>query len=168
MTPIAVDASDRGQVASLVAGADAVVVALRFPEGQERRVSDVTARCLDAAQAHHASVLIVGGSAPLTSPTTDALVLDDPRWVPAEWRDIAAASLAQWEACRAHAYQRWTYLSPSAVFEPGQPTGRYRRGTTTLLVDGAGNSRVTPGELALALLDELESPSGEQHFTVAS
>ncbi|GAB3497095.1 hypothetical protein GCM10027440_50190 [Nocardiopsis coralliicola] len=74
---------------------------------------------------------------------------------------------AQYRACRSHPYGGWVYLSPPAVLEPGARTGRYRRGTTTLLVDEAGGSRIAAGDLAIAVLDELEKPSGEQHLTVA-
>ena len=92
-------------------------------------------------------------------------VLDDPTFVPPQWRDVASASLDQFNACTEHPNQNWTYLSPSAVFEPGQGTGAYRRGGDTLLINHDGTSRITPADLALAVLDELEQPSTQRHFT---
>ncbi|OZY79883.1 NADH-flavin reductase, partial [Streptococcus pyogenes] len=48
---------------------------------------------------------------------------------------------------------------------PGQGTGAYRRGGDTLLINHDGTSRITPADLALAVLDELEQPSTQRHFT---
>ena len=91
-----------------------------------------------------------------------------PDHVPAAWQSAARASLAQFRVCQAHLYDGWTYLSPPAVLEPGNRTGFYRRGTTTLLTDDNGDSRITTPDLATAVLDEHELPSAERHFTVAS
>ena len=41
-----------------------------------------------------------------------------------------------------------------------------RSRTTTLLRDAHGESRISPEDLALAVVDELEHPGGEQHVTV--
>ncbi|MFJ3528324.1 NmrA family NAD(P)-binding protein [Streptomyces sp. NPDC090132] len=46
-------------------------------------------------------------------------------------------------------------------------TGTYRRGTTTLLTEPDGTSRISAEDLAVAALDEIEHPRGERHFTVA-
>ncbi|WP_416382691.1 MULTISPECIES: hypothetical protein [Nocardia] len=78
----------------------------------------------------------------------------------------ALASLTQLRVCEPHP-ARWTYLSPPALLEPGERTGRYRRGTTTLLLDADGRSRISAEDLAVAVLDELENPGGDRHFTVA-
>ncbi|WP_328696956.1 NAD-dependent epimerase/dehydratase family protein [Streptomyces sp. NBC_00342] len=46
-------------------------------------------------------------------------------------------------------------------------TGTYRRGTTTLLTEPDGTSRISAEDLAVAALDEIEHPRGDRHFTVA-
>jgi putative NADH-flavin reductase len=92
------------------------------------------------------------------------LVLDDTRYVPAHIRPIAAASVRQLEVCRAHAAD-WVYLSPPALLEPGERTGTYRRGVDELLT---GPSAISAADLAVAVLDELENPGADRHFTVAS
>ena len=81
---------------------------------------------------------------------------------------MAQASLDQFRACQAHSYKGWVYLSPPAIFGPGEVTGSYRRGTATLLQDAHGESRISPEDLALAVVDELEHPGGEQHITVVA
>lgn len=93
-------------------------------------------------------------------------MIDDEQFVPAQWRSSAVASRAQLQVCESHA-AAWTYLSPPAILEPGTRTGVYRRGTTTLLVDDAGRSRISAEDLSVALLDEVENPGDARHFTVA-
>ncbi|WP_327147632.1 NAD(P)-dependent oxidoreductase [Nocardia sp. NBC_01329] len=160
------DANDRSRMGELFVGADAVVVATRPVPGQEHGVAATTRALLDAAAASGIRVLVVGGAAPLRNPAhPDRLVLDSPEYVPEPIRTIAGASVAQLDACRDHPAD-WVYLSPPALLEPGTRTGTYRRGTTTLLVDAAGNSRISAEDLAVAILDELENSGGVEHFTV--
>ena len=105
----------------------------------------------------------------LSSPgNPGTLAIDDPTIVPPAWRDVAQASLDQFRACQAHSYKGWVYLSPPAIFAPGGATGSYRRGTTMLLRDARGQSRISPEDLALAVVDELEHPGGEAHITVVA
>jgi uncharacterized protein len=162
-----VDVRDRALVRELLRTADAAVSAVRPRPGEEAGVPETTAALLDAAAETGTRLLLVGGAGPLTSPLAPAsLVIDDERFVPGRWRSSAVASLAQLQACEGHE-AAWTYLSPPAVLEPGARTGTYRRGTTTLLLDDAGRSRISAEDLAVAVLDEVENPGGVRHFTVA-
>lgn len=165
----AVDVADTGAVEAVLADADAAVLTIRLATGDEDRLAPLTCGVLNAAARHGTRVLIVGGSAPLRSPNhPDRLLIDDPEYVPEAWKTIAQASLDQFHACREHDYTEWVYVSPPAVFEPGERNGGYRRGTTTLLTDASGTSRVTAPDFAIAVLDELERPGGDQHITVAA
>ncbi|WP_147283527.1 NAD(P)-dependent oxidoreductase [Rhodococcus sp. AG1013] len=110
-------------------------------------------------------VVVIGGAGPLKSPDADQLVIDDPRFVPRQWRAIAQASVDQFSACATHPA---AYLSPPALFGPGRRTGAYRRGTNRILIDVNGESRISAEDLAIAAMDEIENPdSGLRHFTVA-
>lgn len=163
----AIDIADRQAVDSLLAEVDAAVLAVRLPPGQESAVAGLTRGVLDAAARRGTRVLVIGGSAPLHSPgDPDRLLIDDPAYVPAAWRSVAAASLEQFRVCREHAFDDWVYLSPPTVFEPGERSGRYQRGTTTLLTDAHGRSRITAPDCAIAVVDELEHPREDRHFTV--
>jgi putative NADH-flavin reductase len=63
----------------------------------------------------------------------------------------------------------WTYVSPPAVLEPGQRTGRYRVGLDHLVTDAAGASSLSMEDFALALVDEAERPQHSRgHFTVGT
>ena len=167
VTSCLLDVTDVESVAGLLKDSDAAVVALRPPAGHESDLVRLTEAVLDAASRSRTPLLIIGGAAPLSSPSDPGtLAIDDPTIVPPAWRDVAQASLDQFRACQAHSYKGWVYLSPPAIFAPGDATGSYRRGTTTLLRDAHGESRISPEDLALAVVDELEHPGGEQHVTV--
>lgn len=161
------DADDPDHMSTLFAGADAIVAATRPVPGHEHTLAHTTTALLDAAAATGTRILVVGGAAPLRVPgSADRLVVDSPEYVPAQYRASAVASAAQLDVCRAHPAD-WVYLSPPALLEPGRRTGRYRRGTTTLLTNAADESRVSAEDLAVAVLDELENPGTGKHFTVA-
>ena len=169
VTSCLLDVTDVESVAGLLTDSDAIVVALRPPAGHESDLARLTTAVLDAASRSRTPLLIIGGAAALSSPTDPGtLAIDDPTIVPPAWRVVAQASLDQFRACQEHSYKAWVYLSPPAIFAPGDATGSYRRGTTMLLRDGRGQSRISPEDLALAVVDELEHPGGEQHITVVA
>jgi hypothetical protein len=65
---------------------------------------------------------------------------------------------------------KWTYISPSADFEPDGPrTGRYVIGGEELLVNNKGESRISYADYAIAVVDEAERGKHIcQRFTVIS
>ncbi|WP_156754470.1 NAD(P)-dependent oxidoreductase [Actinokineospora pegani] len=162
------DATDPGAAARVAARHDVIVLATRPTPGAEDGVRALVTTVLDAALGFGRRVLVIGGAGPLRSPDSDLLVVDDPRFVPRRWRTTARASVDQFNACLSHPAD-WTYLSPPALFAPGDRTGAYRRGGNRILVDADGESRITAEDLAVAALDEIESPRpGPRHFTVAA
>ncbi|TDC23183.1 NAD-dependent epimerase/dehydratase family protein [Streptomyces sp. 8K308] len=165
-TAVVADANDPDRMTELFASTDAVVAATRPAPGHEPTLVTTTTTLLDAAAKTGTRILVVGGAAPLRVPgDPDRIVLDSPEYVPPEYRAIAAASAAQLDACRPHPAD-WVYLSPPALLEPGARTGHYRRGTTTLIAAADGTSHVSAEDLAVAILDELENPGADRHFTV--
>ncbi|WP_225835232.1 NAD(P)-dependent oxidoreductase [Streptomyces sp. NK08204] len=171
VTPVAVDANDPESLREALTGtaADAVVLTVRTTPADQEFLVGTTRTVLDLAAPLGIRVLVVGGAGALRSPGAEGLpVADNPAYVPAEYRAVAAAGVAQLHTCRAHPTADWVYLSPPALLEPGNRTGRYRRGTDTLLTDAGGRSWISAEDLAVAVLDELESPGPERHITVAS
>ena len=168
ITPIALDIADTEALGSVFTEADAAVLTIRLAPGEEDGLAPLTLGFLDASERHGKRVLVIGGSAPLRSPTSpETLLIDDPDHVPEAWKAIASASLEQFRVCQDHPYNSWVYLSPPAMLEPGERSGHYRRGTTTLLTNDNGISRITAPDLAIAVVDELEHPGADRHFTVA-
>nr|BFD87646.1 NAD(P)-dependent oxidoreductase [Streptomyces sp. Xyl84] len=148
--------------------ADVVVLAVRTEPADAEFLVGATRTVLDAAAPLGIRVLVVGGAGALRSPGGDGpLVADDPVHVPAGLRDVAAAGVAQLRACQAHTGADWVYLSPPALLRPGIRTGRYRRGTDTLLTGAGGRSWISAEDLAVAVVDELETPGRDRHITVA-
>lgn len=169
MTPVAVDVNDAAAVGESLAAAtaDAVVLTVRTVPADEEFLVAATRTVLDAAARLGIRVLVIGGAGALRSPgAPDLPVADNPVYVAAEYRAVAAVGVAQLRTCVAHSGADWVYLSPPALLEPGARTGRYRRGTDTLLLGPDGESRISAEDLAVAVLDELESPGAERHFTV--
>lgn len=167
LTVRSADVSDPASLDPVLTDSETAVLTIRLAPGEEHRLAPLTSGFLDAAARCGTRVLVIGGSAPLHSPTDpDRLVIEDPAHVSDAWKAIALASLDQFNACLEHPYTRWIYLSPPAVLEQGERTGRYRRGSTTLLTDANGVSRITAPDLAIAVLDELETAGTERHFTV--
>lgn len=64
----------------------------------------------------------------------------------------------------------WFYVHPAGGFgmwAPGERTGSYRDGGDVLVVDEAGESFISGADLAVAVLDEIESPKHSRgRFTV--
>jgi putative NADH-flavin reductase len=169
VTPVAVDASDgRAVREALVASApDAVVLTVRTEPVDQDFLVATTRTVLDTAAELGVRALVIGGAGALRSPGDPARrAADDPAYVPASYREVALAGVAQLHACEAHSAADWAYLSPPALLEPGERTGRYRRGTDTLLTTSAGTSWISAEDLAVAVVDELEVPYGTRHFTV--
>ncbi|KUN08712.1 hypothetical protein AQI95_06740 [Streptomyces yokosukanensis] len=169
VTPVAVDVSDPQAVREALAGsaADAVVLTVRTVPVDQDFLVGATRTVLDAAAGLGIRVLVVGGAGALRSPDDqEPPVAENPLYVPAEHRAVALAGVAQLRACQARAGADWVYLSPPAVLEPGERTGRYRRGTDTLLLGADGQSRISAEDLAVAVLDELETPGPDRHVTL--
>lgn len=163
----AADATDPGAMARIAAQHDVIVLATRPVPGTEDEVSSLLTTVLDAALNLGRRVIVIGGAGPLKSPDADQLVIDDPRFVPRQWRAIAQSSVDQFDACATHPAD-WAYMSPPALFGPGTRTGTYRRGEDRILIDANGESRISAEDFAIAALDEIENPEpGLRHFTVA-
>ena len=109
----------------------------------------------------------VGGAGSLeTAPGVK--VVDDPNF-PAAWKPEA---LAQAEALKIFRDSKadidWTYISPAALIEDGERSGKYRIGGDQLLVDANGKSRITVSDYAIAVLDRVEkNDKPHQRITVA-
>ncbi|MFF3331626.1 NAD(P)-dependent oxidoreductase [Streptomyces sp. NPDC002888] len=173
VTPIAADANDSHAIREALAGsashgaADAVVLTVRTTPVDEEFVVGATRTVLDIAAQLGIRVLVVGGAGALRSPgDRDLLVADNPAYVPAEIKAVAAAGIAQLRTCQSHADADCVYLSPPARLEPGERTGRYRRGSDTLLISADGQSWISAEDLAVAVVDELEAPGPDPLITV--
>lgn len=100
-------------------------------------------------------LLWVGGAGSLEV-APGVKVIDDPHF-PAAWKPEAEAQARALDVFRASKTDAdWTYISPAALIEDGERSGKYRVGGEQLLVDDKGISRITVSDYASALLDQLD------------
>ena len=154
------DATKADALAPLLHGHDAVVSATRFDGG-----SDAATLIAAAKQAGVPRMLVVGGAGSLEV-APGLAVVDTPNF-PAAYKAEALAGRTFLDALRGEKELDWTFISPSALFEPGERTGKFRLGGDQLLADAGGASRITMEDYAIALVDEIESPQhSRRRFTV--
>lgn len=162
------NAANAGDVAELSVGQDLVISATRPAPGNERDLVATAEALLEGLKLTGVRLLLVGGAGSLVAPDTGRTIVDDPRYVSPAWREIAVACCDQFAVCHAETHADWTYLSPPALLQPGERTGRYRIGDNKLVVDAEGTSLISMEDLAVALLDEAEEPKHRRaRFTVA-
>lgn len=160
LTVKAGDASDAAAIAPLLRGHDAVVSATRFDGG-----SSAETVIASVQQAGVPRLLVVGGAGSLEV-APGVAVVDTPNF-PDAYKAEALAGRVFLDTLRGEQDLDWTFISPSALFEPGERTGRFRIGGDQLLADAAGASRITMEDFAIALVDEIESPKHSRaRFTV--
>lgn len=165
------DIYDTAALAKLLQGSEAVISAFNpgwgdadLPANQIRGTDSVIAA---TKQAGVPRLLVVGGAGSLKLPGTDTDVVDTPDF-PADWKAAASAVRETLKHLRTEKELDWTFLSPAALIEPGERTGRFRLGHDELLVDAKGESRISLQDYAVAMIDELESPQhSRQRFTLA-
>lgn len=159
ITALKGDVYDKDGLAALLAGHDAVMSAVHFT------ASDPAVLLAAVKQSGVARYLVVGGAGSLE--VAPGVKLFDTQEFPAIYLDEAKKGGAYLELLEGESSLDWTFLSPSALIEPGERTGKFRLGKDQLLVDGNGQSRISAEDYAIALVDELETPAhSRQRFTV--
>ncbi|WDZ84609.1 NAD(P)-dependent oxidoreductase [Micromonospora cathayae] len=144
-----------GAVAAVTPASDPGALAAldRFDDGFYVRAVDAL-----LAGAGVPRVVLIGLFATLLD-GTGRRVLDDPAVFPASLRAFALAHDAGLDRLRAaRTPVDWLVLTPPAMLDPAGPrTGRYRVGGDTVPTDGSGP--LSYADLAVATLDEIESPT---------
>jgi len=163
------DANKIDDVIKLSTGQDVVINTMRPTPGSEDEVGKTTKTLMDGLVITGVRLIISGGAASLIVPGTNGKkVIDDPRYLPVAARDVAQASIDQYNICLAEKRVDWTYMSPPASINPGKRTGSYRLGTDSLLVDAHGDAKISMEDFAMAILDEAEQPTHHQSRITAA
>ena len=160
------DVTEPESVAQTARGADAVISAYAPPKGDEPLLSAAMHALREGLkEAGVRRLIVVGGAGSLEIAPGVALV-DAPNF-PEAYRDIAMAHRDALSVLKESDLD-WTCLSPAGVIEPGERTGKFRLGTTRLLMNDKGESRISAEDYAIALVDELEDPKHlRRQFTLA-
>jgi len=152
------DANDQTGLADLLKGHDAVISSVMF-------IASDPAKLIGAVQASGVKRYLVVGGAGSLEVAPSLKVVDTPDF-PVEYKAEATAGGVFLDVLRGADDLDWTFLSPSAMFVPGERTGTFRLGTDQLLVNHDGSS-ISFEDYAIALVDELEKPVHvRQRFTV--
>jgi len=153
---VALDATDSKALAALARDAD-VMVSATSPRGggdpatEARAVGDAA---IAAARQAGRRLFVVGGAGSLNLPDGRPLA----ETLPDAYRPEALAMRGVLASLQASDID-WTFFSPAAMISPGSKTGAYRLGTTTLLSNDKGESRISAEDFADALVNELEQPA---------
>jgi uncharacterized protein len=161
------DATEPDSVATVAAGHDAALSAVTQHD-HPQMLADAARGLLEGlGRAGVRRLVVAGGAGSLLVPSGQRLV-DTPEFHD-EWKPEALAAADALEVFRAYEGPvDWSYVSPGALLEPGERTGRYRLGGDELLVDEQGASRITMEDFAIAMLDETEKPRHvRERFTAA-
>jgi uncharacterized protein len=152
-------------IASVIAGADAVVSAYGPPPDDTDQLVAVTERLIAAVKKGGTPrLIVVGGAASLEVAPGVTLIASG--HLPAAYLPIAKSHDKALKLLQASDIN-WTYFSPAAFFEPGERTGKFRLGANELIADEKGESRISMEDYAIALVNELEHPAHERvRFTV--
>jgi putative NADH-flavin reductase len=162
-----VDAADPASVKQAVAGHDAVVVSI---QGGDRLVPRSARALLEALPlAGVIRLVFLGGGGSLEHAPGHRFV-DSPGFPP-QYLQTALDQAEALEILRAARTPiAWSYVSPPPVhLVPGEKTGHYRaEARDTPIVDENGESRLSVGDYAAAVVDTLENGSFiRARFTVA-
>ena len=159
VTPVKGDVMDQAGLARLLAGHDAAISSVHF------LASDPAKLIAAAKESKVGRYLVVGGAGSLEVAPGVRLVTT-PNF-PVAYKAEAEAGAAFLDLLRAEKELNWTFLSPSALFVPGERTGKFRLGTDQLLTAADGKSSISFEDFAVALADEIERPVHiRQRFTV--
>jgi putative NADH-flavin reductase len=146
-------------LADLLRGHDAVVSAVRFTQ------SDPALLIGAVKKSGVKRYLVMGGAGSLEVAPGKKLI-DTPQFPEAAKPEASKGSVFL-DALRQEKDLDWTFLSPSALIEIGERTGKFRLGGDQLLTDANGKSRITFEDYAIAMADEVENPKhSRRRFTV--
>jgi len=172
LTVVAADALDAARVAQAAAGHDAVISAYN-PGWTEPKIAELYIQATHAIfagvkQAGVKRFLMVGGAGSLFVAPGVQLV-DTPDFPP-EYKVAAAAARDALALIQKETTLDWTFLSPAILLQPGVRTGKYRVGADApLWAEGGGPGSISVQDMAVAIVDEIETPKHiQKRFTVAN
>ncbi|MFJ1469607.1 NAD(P)-dependent oxidoreductase [Massilia orientalis] len=152
------DVADPAGLAEVLKGHDAVVSSVRFLDTDPQAL-------IGAVRASGVKRYLVVGGAGSLFVAPDKRLVDQPDF-PAAYKDEATKGADFLDALRGVNDLDWTFISPSALFVPGERTGKFRLAKDELLVSEKG-STISYEDYAIALVDEIEKPAHvRERFTV--
>ena len=170
LTAVKADAYDAAALAKVLVGHDAVISAFNpgwgKPDIQVLFVKGTQAIIAATRQAGIRRLLVVGGAGSLY--VAPGVQLVDTLEFPPQFKQGALGAREALNILQKEKGLDWTLLSPAILLQPGQRTGKFRIGADAPLMAADGPGRISVEDLAVALLDETETPHHiGKRFTVA-
>lgn len=158
VTAIKADANDVANLGAALKGHDVAISAVHFTASDPHKL-------IEAVKAAGVPRYLVVGGAGSLEVAPGAKLVDSPNF-PAAYKVEATAGGVFLDILRKEPTLNWTFLSPSAMFVPGERTGTFRLGKDQLLANDKGSS-ISFEDYAVAMADEVEKPAHvRQRFTV--
>lgn len=169
VTAVKADVLDTDGLAALLKGHDLVISAYNpgWQEADIRNIHIKGSKCITEAvkKAGIKRLIAVGGAGSLE--INGAQLVDSPEF-PAEYKEGALGARQALNDLKTENELDWSFVSPAILLVPGEATGTFRLGTDSPVFDDNGESKITVGDLAVAILDEAEQGKHiRQRFTAA-
>lgn len=173
LTPVQADITDVPALAAALKGSDIVLSAFNAGWQNPELYNDFMAGSKAIQQAVKEAgvqrLIVVGGAGSLY--IAPGLQLVDSPDFPEAYKAGATAARDYLDLLKQEPVIDWTFFSPAIEMHPGITTGRtgqYRTALDSPVFDAAQHSRLSVEDLAVALLDETETPKhSRQRFTAA-
>ncbi|QYM73021.1 NAD(P)-dependent oxidoreductase [Pseudochrobactrum sp. Wa41.01b-1] len=169
VTAVKADVLDTDGLAALLKGHDLVISAYNpgWQEADIRNIHIKGSKSITEAvkKAGIKRLIAVGGAGSLE--INGAQLVDSPEF-PAEYKEGALGARQALNDLKTENELDWSFVSPAILLVPGEATGTFRLGTDSPVFDDKGESKITVGDLAVAILDEAKQGKYiRQRFTAA-
>jgi uncharacterized protein len=155
----------------VIPGADAVVATMSPRGDMAGRLVEVYGELIRLSADTGARFVQVGGFSSLRPAP------GEPRFVAGEIAEQYRDEALEGEATRVQLVDKapkeldWVFVSPAGAYgawAPGERTGKYRVGDDVAIFDAEGASTISGADLALAIVDEIDTPvHHREHIGVA-
>ena len=169
VTAVKADVLDTDGLAALLKGHDLVISAYNpgWQEADIRNIHIKASKSITEAvkKAGIKRLIAVGGAGSLE--INGQQLVDSPEF-PAEYKEGALGARQALNDLKAETTLDWTFVSPAILLVPGEASGTFRLGKDSPVFDDKGESKITVGDLAVAIIDEAEQGKHiRQRFTAA-
>lgn len=169
VTAVKADVLDTDGLAALLKGHDLVISAYNpgWQEADIRNIHIKASKSITEAvkKAGIERLIAVGGAGSLE--INGQQLVDSPEF-PAEYKEGALGARQALNDLKAETTLDWTFVSPAILLVPGEASGTFRLGKDSPVFDDKGESKITVGDLAVAIIDEAEQGKHiRQRFTAA-
>lgn len=142
---------------------DVVVCAIGFSQDKVSEFSTAYQHLLQIMTGLKTRLIIVGGAGSLYVDQAHTKMLKDTPEFPKDFKPVANAMADAVQLLKKNHEVNWLYISPAADFSPDYPTKHhYVKQSDNFTTDQQGQSQLSYGDYALAVIDEIENPSEQQ------